>query len=74
MISQLFIAQPKQICPITGKPAKYLDPRTGVPYADVRAYEVLTGILKHEFVWSPGLGCYIGKEKVKEGAETMAPE
>lgn len=58
-------ARPKQICPITGKLAKYLDPRTGVPYADVRAYDVLTGILRHEFVWSPGLGCYIGKEEAE---------
>ncbi|KAJ3974791.1 YL1 nuclear protein-domain-containing protein [Lentinula raphanica] len=28
-------------CPFTGLPAKYLDPRTGVPFADVRAYRIL---------------------------------
>ncbi|KAJ3735290.1 YL1 nuclear protein-domain-containing protein [Lentinula guzmanii] len=28
-------------CPITGLPAKYLDPRTGVPFANVRAYKTL---------------------------------
>lgn len=63
------LSRPKQICPITGKVGRYLDPRTGVPYADVRAYKVLSGVLRHEFVWSPGLRCYIGKE---EAAEAMA--
>jgi hypothetical protein len=40
----------------------------------VRAYEVLTGILKHEYLWSPGLKCYVRKEvrEVEEGAEAMA--
>ncbi|KAJ3755701.1 YL1 nuclear protein-domain-containing protein [Lentinula raphanica] len=28
-------------CPFTGLPAKYLDPRTGVPFADLRAYRIL---------------------------------
>ncbi|KAK2459754.1 hypothetical protein APHAL10511_008186 [Amanita phalloides] len=42
------MSRPKLICPITGKQAMYLDPRTGVPYADARAFKVLTGLLKHE--------------------------
>jgi len=50
------------MCPITGKWARYLDPRTGVPYADLHAYETLTQILRHEFVWNEGLGCYVGRE------------
>ncbi|RDX51558.1 hypothetical protein OH76DRAFT_1401445 [Lentinus brumalis] len=54
--------RPVQICPITGKVAKYLDPRTNVPYADLRAYRVLSAILRHEHVWSPRLGCYISQE------------
>lgn len=57
------IARPRQMCLITGKQAQYLDPRTGVPYADLDAYKVLSRILKHEYVWSPGLGCYIGQEE-----------
>ncbi|KAJ3723960.1 hypothetical protein C8R42DRAFT_719850 [Lentinula raphanica] len=28
-------------CPVTGLPAKYLDPRTGVPFANLRAYRIL---------------------------------
>ncbi|KZP28229.1 hypothetical protein FIBSPDRAFT_817483 [Athelia psychrophila] len=56
------LSRPKQICPVTGLPAPYLDPRTGVPFANVRAYEVLTQLLNHEYVWSAGLGCYIARE------------
>ena len=51
-----------QICPITGKAAKYLDPRTNVPYADLEAYRVLSKVLRHEYVWSPSLGCYVSRE------------
>ncbi|KAF9446774.1 hypothetical protein P691DRAFT_803401 [Macrolepiota fuliginosa MF-IS2] len=52
----------KQRCPITGQIAPYLDPRTGVPFADVEAYKVLTDILEHRYVWSPELGCYVGRD------------
>ncbi|KAG6820137.1 hypothetical protein H0H93_005012 [Arthromyces matolae] len=57
------LSRPKQICPITGNEAKYLDPRTGVPYADVRAYEVLTKLLAHEYAWHPSFGCYVGQDE-----------
>ncbi|KAI0369880.1 hypothetical protein BV20DRAFT_945243 [Pilatotrama ljubarskyi] len=56
------LARPVQICPITGRVAKYLDPRTNVPYADLEAYRVLSGVLRHEYIWSPALGCYVSKE------------
>ncbi|KAF8816718.1 hypothetical protein BYT27DRAFT_7076800 [Phlegmacium glaucopus] len=55
------LSRPRQTCPITGRQAHYLDPRTGVPYADSNAYKVLTQILQHEYVWSPSLGCYISQ-------------
>ncbi|GLB36708.1 putative YL1 nuclear protein [Lyophyllum shimeji] len=58
------LSRPRQTCPITGRQAKYLDPRTGVPFADVRAYQVLTKLLNHEFVWNPALGCYVGQEEM----------
>ena len=48
-----------QLCPITGRPARYLDPRTKVPYATPAAYQTLTMILHHEYVWSHTLGCYV---------------
>ena len=55
-------ARPKQSCPLTGLHAKYLDPRTNVPYANVRAYKTLTKILDHGYVWSESLGRYVGEE------------
>lgn len=54
--------RPTQICPITGRAARYLDPRTNVPYADLEAYRVLSRVLRHEHVWSSALGCYVSKE------------
>lgn len=55
------LSRPRQTCPITGRQAHYLDPRTGVPYTDSNAYKVLTQILQHEYVWSPSLGCYVDR-------------
>jgi YL1 nuclear protein C-terminal domain len=52
-------ARPVQLCPMTGRPARYLDPRTNVPYASPAAYRTLTMILNHEYVWSHSLGCYV---------------
>ncbi|KAG5337489.1 hypothetical protein C0989_009525 [Termitomyces sp. Mn162] len=57
------LSRPKQKCPITGKEAKYFDPRTGVPYADLKAYDVLTKLLVHEYAWNPSLGCYVGQDE-----------
>ncbi|KAF8168441.1 YL1 nuclear protein-domain-containing protein [Crassisporium funariophilum] len=64
------LSRPRQTCPITGRQAHYLDPRTGVPYADSLAYKVLSGLLRHEYVWSPMLGCYIGREEPQQGIVT----
>ncbi|KAF8633184.1 hypothetical protein AX15_001482 [Amanita polypyramis BW_CC] len=60
------LSRPKHICPITGRQAIYMDPRTGVPYADARAFRVLTELLEHEYVWSAELGCYVGKEEAED--------
>ncbi|KAI0791781.1 YL1 nuclear protein-domain-containing protein [Abortiporus biennis] len=54
------MSRPVQTCPITGKNAKYLDPRTAVPFADISAYQTLTSLLQHEYIWSESLGCYTG--------------
>ncbi|KAJ3489399.1 hypothetical protein NLI96_g2163 [Meripilus lineatus] len=42
------------------QPARYLDPRTAVPFANVGAYKTLTQILGHEYVWDETLGSYTG--------------
>ncbi|CCM06488.1 uncharacterized protein FIBRA_08757 [Fibroporia radiculosa] len=54
------LTRPVQTCPITGRAAQYMDPRTGVPFANMEAYRTLGKILAHEYVWSDSLGCYIG--------------
>ena len=45
-------------CPVTGKTALYCDPRTGVPYANVMAYRVLSQLLEHKYIWSRELSSY----------------
>jgi vacuolar protein sorting-associated protein 72 len=65
-------ARPRQTCPITGRQAHYLDPRTGVPYADSNAYKVLTQILQHGYIWSPSLGCYV--DQVEPSSDAMGDE
>ena len=64
-----YLARPVQSCPITGKiPAPYKEPTSGVAFGDVTAYKVLMELLDHGYVWSPRLGCYVGKdEKILEG-------
>lgn len=42
----------RSICPITGLPAVYKDPRSGIPYANKEAYETLTDLLDNKFIWT----------------------
>ncbi|KAL1751907.1 YL1 nuclear protein-domain-containing protein [Schizophyllum commune] len=53
-------ARIRHICPITGRLAPYIDPRTGVPFANVKAYKTLTAVLDHQFSWKKELGAYTG--------------
>ncbi|KIK66054.1 hypothetical protein GYMLUDRAFT_93816 [Collybiopsis luxurians FD-317 M1] len=57
-------------CAITGQPAKYFDPRTGVPYANVLAFRILRRFAK-------GLGLGLGDETgtgTGAGARTRASD
>lgn len=49
------------ICCITGLPARYRDPVTGAPYANLLAYKRLEELRSHQFRWSTMLGCYTGR-------------
>ncbi|KAI9510690.1 YL1 nuclear protein-domain-containing protein [Russula earlei] len=53
------LSRPVRTCPISGRPARYIDPRTRIPYSTPAAYRTLTMILNHEYVWSHALGCYL---------------
>ncbi|KAF8330324.1 YL1 nuclear protein-domain-containing protein [Cantharellus anzutake] len=57
------------ICPITGSAARYIDPRSGIPFADARGYKVLTELLAYRYVWSEALGAYVAGEKQSQGAQ-----
>ena len=60
-ISYTFVsARPVVRCPITGRVALYCDPRTGVPFANQYAYDTLTRLLAHEYIWDNELQCYTG--------------
>lgn len=53
---------------MTGLPARYVHPGTGIPYANLHAYQTIEGLMKHQYVWSEGLECYIGDQERPEGA------
>ncbi|KAN0064909.1 hypothetical protein ACQY0O_001966 [Thecaphora frezii] len=60
--------RPRQsICPITGLPALYRDPRTGIAYANAKAYKVITEVLHGRFLWT-------GSERNEEGADEKENE
>ncbi|KAJ9475904.1 YL1_C domain-containing protein [Pseudozyma hubeiensis] len=47
--------KPRQsICPITGLPAIYKDPRTGIAYGNKEAYKVITKLLEGKWRWTGG--------------------
>lgn len=47
--------RPRQsICPITGLPAIYKCPRTGIPFANAEAYAVITKLLENRYIWTGG--------------------
>jgi len=69
------LSRPVHTCAITGQPARYMDPRTGVPFASVDAFKTLTQILEHKFVWDETLGCYTGEaEELEEAVGTPVQE
>lgn len=67
-------ARPRERCPITGLPAIYIDPRTGTPYANVQAFQEISKVLKHEYVWSEELGCYVGPDDEDQYEDDEEPE
>lgn len=45
--------RPRQsVCPITGLPAIYKDPRNGIAYANKEAYQALTRVMSGQYLWS----------------------
>ncbi|KAL8944615.1 MAG: hypothetical protein Q9216_000312 [Gyalolechia sp. 2 TL-2023] len=50
----------RELCEITEQPARYRDPRTGLPYADSYAYKEIQKLVNGGSRWSSLLGCYAG--------------
>ncbi|KAI8923200.1 hypothetical protein BC831DRAFT_429232 [Entophlyctis helioformis] len=46
-------------CPITGLPAKYTDPSTGIPYATQEAFEIIQRVARGDYGWSTSMKCFI---------------
>ncbi|PVV05151.1 hypothetical protein BB560_000333 [Smittium megazygosporum] len=40
------------ICPVTGRPARYIHPKTGIPYANVYAYKVIEKLVSGCFAYN----------------------
>ena len=47
-------------CAVTGRPARFRDPATGLPYADRHAYAALRKLRQGKARWSALLGAYVG--------------
>ncbi|KAI9702562.1 MAG: hypothetical protein M1836_001042 [Candelina mexicana] len=50
----------KEQCVITGQPAKFRDPSTGLPYLNPYAYKEIHRLKGGSYRWSSLLGCYVG--------------
>ncbi|KAJ1977506.1 hypothetical protein H4R35_002272 [Dimargaris xerosporica] len=49
-------------CPITGLPARYKEPVTGIPYANVAAYRILQDLQRHKYRFSPQLRAFVCRQ------------
>ncbi|KAI8362816.1 YL1 nuclear protein-domain-containing protein [Blakeslea trispora] len=70
-LSEWFEKLPKPnkpiVCPINGDLAKYRDPSSDVPYADVKSYQAIKSCLSHETRWSPISHLYLGRSPSAKG-------
>ena len=51
-------------CIISGFPARFRDPRTGLPYSDMYAFRAIQRLRNGECRWSRLLDCYVGSTSV----------
>lgn len=68
--------QPPPLCAITNQPARYRDPKTGLPYHNAYAYREIRRLAGGEFRWSALLGCWVGEGSAARGvpARFLDPE
>lgn len=51
---------PPPLCVITNHPAKYRDPKTGLPYYNSYAYKEIQRLHRGDYKWSQLLGAWVG--------------
>lgn len=49
------------LCVITSHPAKYRDPKTGLPYANSYAYREIQRVHRGDYKWSRLVGAWVGR-------------
>lgn len=59
-------------CFITGRPALYFEPRTGIPYSSADAYKVIEMIRKGEFTWVQEEKVLPNDESSKDSKESLS--
>jgi vacuolar protein sorting-associated protein 72 len=52
----------RSTCSITDSPARYRDPVTGLPYADVYGLKMIRKLAEGRCIWSSLLGAYVGAD------------
>lgn len=52
----------KPKCAVTGWAAKYTDPKTGLPYADLQTYKIVQRMVAGGSAWSGFLGAWVGPQ------------
>ena len=49
------------LCVITNHPARYRDPKTGLPYYNAYAYREIQRVCRGDYKWSALLGAWVGR-------------
>ena len=49
------------LCVITNHPAKYRDPKTGLPYHNAYAYREIQRVFRGDYKWSSLMGAWAGR-------------
>jgi vacuolar protein sorting-associated protein 72 len=52
---------PPPLCVITNHPAKYRDPKTGLPYYNDYAYREIQRVYRGDYKWSRLVGAWVGR-------------
>ncbi|KAF6751295.1 YL1 nuclear protein-domain-containing protein [Ephemerocybe angulata] len=61
--------RPETTCPFTGKVAPYLDPKSGLPFADAASFQKARRALGHEYMWETGLRRYVWRDEEALGED-----